>query len=308
MVQVTTLGTVTHATGSSITIALPNIPGGATIFAMCTNGQVNSNAPVPFDSVNGFYTSITFQLLAGSTLDGSCRMSYFAGSAPISNGALTFNGNGNAGGFGNSMSAFYVTGLGPFKGSLGNGNSGSGANVSITTNGPYGTGDIAIGDLIVAGIGFSGSSPGQDTTNGFQAPFDTTSFVGGGYKIATVAVTPATYSPSGNAGNWGGIIAVFGPASYGAAASPGIANVQLVTVPQQVLLASLPQIPVSLPETAGVSPIHGKTYSTLKAANMTWHQYLSLREQGLIVEVPAGSNEPDVAITPAGIGAQLFNR
>ena len=80
-----------------------------------------------------------------------------------------------------------------------------------------------------------------------------------------------------------------------------VANTKRVTIPQQTTLATLPQTP-------GVPPTHGNTFSTLKAAGMAWPDYVSLREQGFIVEVPAGSNEPDVAITGGGVGAQTFNR
>jgi len=83
-----------------------------------------------------------------------------------------------------------------------------------------------------------------------------------------------------------------------------VANTKRVTLPQQSLLASLPQTIAPV----GAAPIHGNTYSTLKAAGMGWHSYYALREQGYIIEVPSGSNEPDVAITPAGVGAQTYNR
>ena len=83
-----------------------------------------------------------------------------------------------------------------------------------------------------------------------------------------------------------------------------VANTKRVTLPQQTLLATLPQTA----DGPNGTPIHGNTYSTLKAAGMTWHAYYALREQGFIVEVPSGGNEPDVSITPSGIGAQLFNR
>lgn len=78
-----------------------------------------------------------------------------------------------------------------------------------------------------------------------------------------------------------------------------LATVKRVPIPHQTLLAALPQTPTA-------APVHGNTYTNLKAAGMSWADYVSLREQGFITEVRSGGNEPDIVITPTGIAAQKF--
>jgi len=78
-----------------------------------------------------------------------------------------------------------------------------------------------------------------------------------------------------------------------------LANTARVTLAQQVLLNSLPQTPPT-------PPLTGNTYTNLKAANMTWAQYVSLREQGFIVEDYSSGAEPGVAITDLGKSALTF--
>lgn len=80
-----------------------------------------------------------------------------------------------------------------------------------------------------------------------------------------------------------------------------LANTKRVPIAHQTLLASLPQTP-------GVAPNHGNTYTNLRAAGMIWHDYVSLREQGFIVEQLSNGAEPDIAITTTGVCALTFNR
>ena len=215
-ITVVDLGTVTGGALAAQTLSNINVPAGATIFVQCTGGNFNGNSPVPSDSVNGAYTSITSAFLAGSSVNGSCRMSYFPSSAAIVNGTLTFTPNGGSG-FGSSMSAFYVTGIGGIKSSLTAANAGTGTTPTVNTNGA-----VAIGDFVVGGIGVAGGNGGTDTVHGFSAPFDSNSFVGGGHLISASAAV-VTFAPSGVNANWGTMIAVFSPGPQGLS-PPLVAN------------------------------------------------------------------------------------
>ena len=198
-ISVVDLGTVTGGALATLTLSNINVPAGSSIFVMCTNGSVNSSSPVPSDNVNGTYTNIGQQQLAGSSLNGSCRMSWLQNSAAISNGTLTFTGDGS-GGFGSSMTAFYVSGYVSGFASLRT--SGTSFTSSVTTSG-----NAVIGDFVVGGVGCSGAT-GQDSN--YTSPFTATSFVCGGHMTAAAA-TSQTYAPSGISGNAAAVIAVFAP-------------------------------------------------------------------------------------------------
>lgn len=202
-IQLFNIGTVTEAAASPIVLSGVNVPSGATIFTMCTNGESNTNAPVPSDSVNGAYSNIGEELLGGGSVNGSCRMSYFPNSATLSNATITFTPQGS-GGFGNSMSAFYATGLGAIRAST--------LGINFTTPVTMGAA-CSVGDLVVGGIGMSGTFTTQDSSLPWATPFTAANFVGGGTLIST-SNSALSYSPTVT-GNVGAVIIAFAPGASG---------------------------------------------------------------------------------------------
>lgn len=75
---------------------------------------------------------------------------------------------------------------------------------------------------------------------------------------------------------------------------------QRVTPGQQTALASLSQVPHVI--------VPGQTYSNLKSTMFNWADYVSMREQGFIVEGPptTGAADPNIGITRQGVAAQNF--